>query len=329
MRWGVGLATVAAFLPAWWALAQTGVSKGPAKPAKRAQPPAVLRSDAFFADAFKEALVGPRPENLAAGSASSAAGSGVASGSTPATGSLPGSGEPAAGRGWSQWISASTIEDTIKQLKQQIDRQITTPSDFAGKGHKLARRDFTLLAVLLAVAAEYDGEVRWKKDAAAARDAFGRSAANFKVGTTQAFNEARSRKDELAELIGGSSPFAGKEAEASPNWAQLAGRGPLMQFLEQVWEPRLKPALADKSKFTANLEQVLHDAELFAMIGEVLAKDGMPDADASEYREFSHRLRDGAKQIRDAVLQKNYEQASAASAVITRACAECHENYRS
>lgn len=329
MRWSVWLATVAAFVPAWWVLAQTGVSKGPAKPARRVQPPADLRSDAFFQDAFKEALVGQRPGNLAASSAASSSGSGVASASAAVAGSAAGSSSPTAGSGWSQWISASTIEDTIKQLKQQIDRQITTPSDFAGKGHKLARRDFTLLAVLFAVAAEYDGDVRWKKEAAAARDAFGRSAANFKVGTTQAFNEARSRKDELAELIGGSAPFAGKEAEPAANWGQIAGRGPLMQVLEQVWEPRLKPALADKAKFTASAEQVLHDAELFALIGEVLAKEGMPDADASEYREFSHRLRDGARQVRDAVLQKNYEQASAASAVITRTCAECHENYRS
>lgn len=324
MRWSIWLATWGAFMPAWWVLAQTVTP--PAKPIRRAQPPATLRSEAFFTDAFKEGLVGERPGDLGAGRVVSG---NVRGGSTgPAESSAPGSGVPQ-GSGWSQWISASTLEDTIKQLKQQIDRQITTPSDFAGKGHKLARRDFTLLAVLFAVAAEYDGEVRWKKEAAAARDAFGRSAANFKVGTPQAFNEARLRKDELGELVGGSAPFAGKEAEPSANWGQLAGRGPLMQFLENAWEPRLKPALADRGKFTASAEQVLRDAELFALIGEVLAKEGMPDADASEYREFCHRLRDGARQIRDAVRQKNYDQAAAASAVITRACAECHESYRS
>ena len=34
------------------------------------------------------------------------------------------------------------------------------------------------------------GNVRWKKDAPVARDAFARSAANFKVATDQAFKEA-------------------------------------------------------------------------------------------------------------------------------------------
>src|SRR5262249_33874643 len=133
----------------------------------------------------------------------------------------------------------------------------------------------------------------------------------------------------LTELVGGSSPFAGKEAEAKPQWSQIAGRAPLMQYLESAWEPRLKPAIAEKGQFTAKADQILRDAELFAAIGEVLAKEGMPDADAAEYKVFCNRLRDGSKQIIDAVKQKQFEQASAASSVISKACAECHENYRS
>jgi hypothetical protein len=210
-----------------------------------------------------------------------------------------------------------------------VDKEVTTLSDFKGKGHKLARRDYSLLAMLFAIAAEYDGDVRWKKDSAAARDAFARSAANFKVATDQAYNEAKTRKEELSELVGGSSPFGGKEAETKAQWPQVANRAPLMQYLESAWEPRLKPLLADKSQFTGNGDKVLREAELFAAIGEVLSKEGMADADAAEYKAFCNRLRDGAKQIIEAVKLKNYEQASSASAAIGKACAECHENYRS
>src|SRR5205823_10891788 len=110
--------------------------------------------------------------------------------------------------GWSGLISAATIEDAIKSLKQQVDKEVTTLSDFKGKGHKLARRDYSLLAMLFGIAAEYEGDVRWKKDAAVARDAFARSAANFKVATDQAFNEAKARKEELTELVSGSAPFS-------------------------------------------------------------------------------------------------------------------------
>ena len=108
----------------------------------------------------------------------------------------------------------------------------------------------------------------------------------------------------------------------------VANRAPLMQYLQAAWEPRLKAALADKGQFAAKTDEIVKEAELFAAIGEVLTKEGMEDADSDEYKALSHRLRDGGKQILDAVKLKNYEQASSAAAAIGKACAECHENYR-
>lgn len=313
-----------------FAAAATALSFGQTKAPKiyrRAQPPKFTKNDPFFADAFKEGLVGERPADL--GKPAAAAGSSATiSGSTTAAANAI-SASQATGGGWSRLISAATIEDTIKALKLQTDKQITTASDFAGKGHKLARRDYTLLATLFAIAAEYDGDVRWKKDAAVARDAFGRSAANFKVGTPQAYAEAKARKEELNELLGGSSPYAGKEADSKAEWVKIAGRGPLMQYLETAWEPRLKAALADKGKFNSSGDQIKRDAEMFAAIGDVLSKEGMEDADADEYKAFAAKLREGAQQIIEAVKQKNYDQAASGSTTIGRACTECHENYRS
>jgi hypothetical protein len=306
------------------ALAQT---KAP-KVYKRAQPPKFTKPDPFYADAFKEALVGDRPANLGSpASIARSANEGPIQGRSASEG--PGGDSTIqSSAGWSRLISATTIEDAIKSLKLQIDKQITTASDFA-KNHNVARRDYTVVATLFAIAGQYDGDVRWKKDAPAARDVFARSAANFKVGTAQAYAEAKERKAELNELLSGSSPFGGKEAEAKPDWGKVAGRAPLMQYLESAWEPKLKASLADKGQFTAASDKILREAELFAAIGEVLAQEGMEDADAEEYRAFCHQLRDGAKQIIDAVKLKNYDQAAAGSTTIGKACTECHENYRS
>lgn len=293
---------------------------------KRAPLPKFKRSDPFYSNAFEEGLVGQRPANL--GTPAATQRGAIAPSSVAASvGSQPAA--AAAGSGWSALISATTIEDAIKSLKLQIDKEITTPSDFAGKGHKLARRDYTVLATLFGIAGQYEGDVRWKKDAPAARDAFARSAANFKVGTPQAFAEAKARKEELNDLVSGSSPFGGKDAKAKTDWAKVAGRAPLMQHLEIAWEPKLKAALADKSQFAANSDKILRDAEVFAAIGEVLSQEGMEDADAEEYRAFCRQLRDGAKQIIEAVKLKSYEQAAAGSTTIGKACTECHENYRS
>jgi hypothetical protein len=315
------LASLLVTVPSVAVVAQT---KAP-KSFKRVQPPKTIKTDTFYADAFKEGLVGERPADLNKAAAVATSPVGAAPSSAPPAGSSP----PAAGGGWSALISAGTIEDTIKSLKQQVDKEVTSLSDFKGKGHKLARRDYTLLAMLFGIAAEYDGDVRWKKDSAAARDAFARSAANFKVATDQAYNEAKTRKEELTDLVGGSSPFGGKTAEPKAQWPQVANRAPLMQYLGPAWDERLKPLLAEKTQVAASSDKVLRDAELFAASGEVLAIEGMTDADAAEYKAFSMKLRDGAKQIIDAVKTKNFDEASKASATIGKACTECHENYRS
>jgi hypothetical protein len=322
MRRLLALALLAAFLvPTLAVLAQT---KAPKK-VKRAQPPKFSQADNFYEDAFKEGLVGERPGNLSQAIASGGTSNAAAPGSTPADGSGAGG---VAGSGWAALISGATVEDEIKALKLQVDQNVTTPSDFAGKGYKLARRDFSVLAMLFGIAGEYEGEVRWKNDAPAARDVFARTAANAKVGSSQVFQEARLRKDELTDLVGGSSPFSGKTAEAKAAWKDVCGRAPLMQHLESIWEPRLKPALADKGQFTASADRVLRDAEMISAIGQVLAKEGMEDADSEEYVKFCNALRDGAKAIVEGVKSKNYDQASGGGAAIGKSCTECHENYR-
>jgi cytochrome c556 len=303
-------------------LAQTRVPRT----VKRAQPPAKLKSDVFYSDAFKEGLVGERPADLG----KAVVASGANQSSAPPTGSGTDSADGgAAGNGWSSVISPTTIEDNIKGLKQQVDKEVTTLSDFKGKGHKLARRDYTLLATLFGIAAEYDGDVRWKKDAAVARDAFARSAANFKVATDQAFNEAKARKQELADLVGGSSPFGGKTADVKTAWPQVADRASLMQYLDAAWQQRLNPALSDKGAFTSGADKILRDAEMFAAIGDVLAKEGMKDAADTEYVAFCKKLRDGARQIISATKQKDFGEAAKAKGTISKACDECHESYRS
>jgi cytochrome c556 len=183
--------------------------------------------------------------------------------------------------------------------------------------------------MLFAIAGDYDADVRFKKDAPAARDVFARTAANSKVGTQQVFNEAKLRKQELSDMVGGTSPFAGKDAERKPTWNTVCDRSPLMQHLESIYEPRLKPAMASESQFKSKSDEIMQDAEMIAAIGQVMMQNGMEDADADDYKAFCNRLVKAGKDIVDGVKLKNFQAASAGSAEIGKVCTECHENYRS
>ena len=139
-------------------LALLGTSLWAATGERRAKPPRWTGSveRVFFPDA-REALTGERP---AAGSAPVIAGGGNSDG---------GGDSPAAVGGvftWSKLIGPEELEDEIKTLQKQVSETVTTPTVFAGGVYKTARREFTELAVLFAIIGEYDGDVRWKKDAA-------------------------------------------------------------------------------------------------------------------------------------------------------------------
>jgi len=300
----------------------------PVRATQRAQPPDWDRrstAGVFFENAFTEGLVGQRPPSL--GSVAATVPVPPAGGPPPATPSAqPAPGSSTGGYAWSQVISPAVIEDEIKSLKLAVDQVVTTPTKFAGSDYKNARRYFSLLAMLFAIVAEYDGEVRWKQDAPAARDLFARTAGNAKVGTIQVFNEAKQRKDDLSELIGGGR-LQGQGA-AETDWSLVCDRSPLMQWLERALDERLAPASAEAPQFQRGRDQLLHDAELVAAIAAVLGSAGMDDADDEEYAAFCARMKGGALQVVEAVKLNDQAKARAAVGEINKACSECHEAYR-
>lgn len=317
-------------LVALFCLSQTIVSaqKPQPKVVRRAAPPKFdpsATSSIFFSDVFKEGLVGERPRELGKSASNVAAG---ASGNVP----LPaGGGTSSNGAGgvyaWSKLISPTVIEDEVKAIKLAVDKDVSTPTDFAGKGYKITRRHFTILAILFGIAGEYDGDVRWKKDAPAARDLLARSASNAKVGTEQVFKEAKLRKQELQDLVGGAG-FAGKEADPKADWKTVCDRPPLMQRLELAHQGNLQPWTANKGEFSGNKEKVKHEAQIIAALAEVLEKEGMKDADDSEYTKFSREMKKAALEIVEAANLDSYDQARAAVGNIGQACSKCHEGFR-
>ena len=72
----------------------------------------------------------------------------------------------------------------------------------------------------------------------------------------------------------------------------------------------------------------LHEAEMVAVMAEVLCKAGMEDADDETYTGFAQQMKKSARNIVDAVKLKNDEAARKAVGEINKACSNCHEDYR-
>lgn len=240
--------------------------------------------------------------------------------------------EPTAGGGmtgnWAALISAPTIEDEVKAIKLAVDNGVDKPSQFSGGGYQNARYQFSVAAAMFGIIAEFDGDVRWKSQSLGIRDVFSRTAGNCKVGSTQAYNEAKLRKADLQDLLGGATVAAKANAEDF-NWSRVADRAPLMQRLEVAVDERLSPMTSSADEFESNKETILHEAEIVAAISHILTRPQMEDGDDEDYAGYANKMKSGALDLLDAIKLNDSDRAASAVGVMTQSCTECHELYRS
>jgi len=284
---------------------------------KEARPPKWSRDvrDTFFEDA-REKLEGPRPDYAAATHLDDLA---VVS---PAA-------EGRAGEfAWSKLISADALETEVKRLNQSVAGTVTSPSAFKGGDNEAARRDFSELAVLFAVTAQYDGDARWKDAAAGLRAAFSRAAADAKVGSDDSYREAVARKQDLADLVRGGRPQLPRAEAKVADWSQVAGRSPLMQRLNIAHQERLTKWLANAATFRRNQSDIAHEAQVVAMLADVIHRESFEYWDDETFAEYAGALRDAATDVSAAAATHNFDQARAAIGRATKACADCHDGYR-
>jgi hypothetical protein len=288
-----------------------------AEPPKLARPPKFPPEvqDVFFDDARKE-LKGERPdyEHPSGASAATATSAGGEAGAAPSF-------------AWSKLIDADTIDSEIKRLSALVDKEVTTPTEFKGGSYKLCRRDFSLLAALFAVTGQYDGDARWKNLSPGLREQFARAGYNCKAGSDQTYNEATQRKQELADLIHGTRPQLPK-ADAAVEWAHVADRPPLMQRLNIAQQERLTKLVADAGSFKKNQADARHEAQLVAMIAEIITREGYDYTDDSQYIGFAHDLRQAAGDADAAAKKGDFDGARQAVGRAGKACTACHEAFR-
>ena len=225
-------------------------------------------------------------------------------------------------------VSEETLTDEIKDMKSVLVGAVASQSDFKGGGYDKAREAFSAVALAFGVIAAYDQEIRWKKDAETARDLFARVGSNCKVGTDQSFNESKLRVVDLESLLDGIAPSARPDREDDFRWSQVAGRPALMSRLELA-DATLAAAGAAKADFDKAVDRVLRDAEIVAVIGEVIQQADYEYFDDDTYRGYASAMRDAALRVRSAAQKKDYEAARAALGELKKSCDSCHGDYRS
>jgi hypothetical protein len=299
-----------------WMVGSLAYAQPPVRRTPRAAPPKFQAdefSGIFFPDPVSQLQGSPgiKPE--------------IASNEAIASSSAMELGSSAGADVWKGLIRGGTIEDLVKESKTRLDSVITTPAKFAGGGYAECRREFTLLASLMAIISQYPEEIRWKGSAPYARTIFARLAANCKVGTQPVYNEAKQRQRDLQELLKGSKLNGASEDLL---WGDIADRGPMMQVLEWSLRENMAPAVSNEDNFRENQEDLAKYAELVGAFGHILQQEGMTDADDENYTEMAKAMVGATKDLLQAVKANDAELARTAASRIDQSCNKCHETYR-
>lgn len=228
---------------------------------------------------------------------------------------------------WSRLISADTLADEIKSHRTELTQDVRNVRTFRAGANRDARMRLSVIAVMFGLTAEYDGPVRWQKQAAGARDAFASSGRNSKAADDNTFKEARRRSEDLDELIRGGSVEFPKSGD-TPRWDEIAERPPLMQRLEISLDKRLRPWTANAREFQRHQREAVHEAEVVAALAEIIQHEEYEFYDDDEYLAFCKRLRDHAIAARTAARENNFDSLQQAVGEISKSCSACHEDYR-
>ena len=274
----------------------------------------------YFKNLFEDGLVGPRPAQLTPG---------ISATSIKPTGFESSEGNTATVESSSQWsglVSATTIEDEVKEIQKRLGMEVTTPVKFKSEYSK-AHQSFSMLSMLFGIVREYDSEVRWKRFASEAQISFERAAANSRVGTIQAYESCKRRKEDLAEMVRGGNFNESEKAPEELDWSAVIDRSPIMKRL-QVSKDLLKQLSSNEKEFSGGTEKIFHESELIAAMGYALMMENMTDADDDGYLDLAKSMIDAAKQTKNACLNQDYESAATAINLIDQSCNNCHDEWK-
>lgn len=230
---------------------------------------------------------------------------------------------------WSSIVSGEAIEDEVKSYVPAVTENTRSLNAFKSGGYQEIRDSYSVLAMLFGVIAQYDGDVRWKDEAAGMRAALSRAGFNCKVATDASFKESKLRGEDLATLVRGGFPEL-PEAPTIPEdgWASVTDRPPLMKRMEQSQRGRLNVWTSNAGEFDSNYDDLLREANMLRLMTEVIRDPSYEYAEDELYLEYVDAMRTHCDELIEAIEQDRFEEAQSAVRMINQQCDNCHGDYR-
>lgn len=225
---------------------------------------------------------------------------------------------------WQEVIEAEVLTTEVKRIVFNLAAINKNAAQFQAAKHNDARRELTMLATLFRVIREYPEDVRWQSSAAEMERRCLQTAESCTVGSAGSLAAVQETHTLLAELLRGQAVEV-SDMEGESGFPEFA---PLMQRMEIALEKNLPLLLTKDREFRKRSLDVAHEAQLLAMLSQVIRREEFGFADDETYQNHADGLRESANIVRAAANTQDFVKAVQAAAAISRSCANCHADYR-
>ncbi len=240
-------------------------------------------------------------------------------------------GKKTGGFEWSKLATAATLEKEVERNVAANDEHLASASVFSSKGYKKIKDNHSMLAVWLNVLSEFDGPSKMKDSAAAVRDLastvpLALAASEDGKPDDAMFGKSKAANEAAAKLVKGDKIDG--PAKARP-WREVAVYNSVMKRMEAAQDARIRGWTANAEEFNKNLPELEHEAQLLAIMCEVILDKGTSDnAGNEDYQGWGKKLEQGCIDLVAAVKAKDHAKAQVLAANIAKQCADCHSGYR-
>lgn len=223
---------------------------------------------------------------------------------------------------WQKLIEAETLATEVKRIANNLTALTTSPAKFEAAKLKDCPRELAMLATLFRVIEQYPGDVPWQKSAAAMERQCLQTAEACEVGSDDSLAMVKETCLLLEDLLRGQAVEASEAATGFPQFA------PLMQRMEIAIQEKLPTLLAKPRDFRKKATQVVHEAELLAMLSQVIRGEDYGYGDDKTYQAHADALRDAANQLKQAAKSEDFAKAIEGETAVKKSCAACHADFR-
>lgn len=280
----------------------------------------------FFADLFRDGLVGDRPMVVGNQSLAGTPTAGNVPAAPVGTATEPDSSTSPAAEAWSGLLTREALENEIKRLQIELETRVTTPGKFSSE-YSQAHHAFAMLATWFSILHEYDGEVRWKASSGQIVATMIRASINTRTASADAFRYATQVKQSLTDMIRGESFASQEKAVDTIDWSQAVERSELMVRLDELSE-RLAQSTANDKEFAAKSAEILQGAGAVAALARVLTRPGVADADDEGYAAYAVAMQKAGTDLVGATRLADLTAAQNAVNSLRQSCDNCHSEWR-